>query len=155
MNKKHQQIFDRIKQLLSKQFGEELNEYEDGMHLTIGESGIWISADEMELTVGYGMNHRHYNPEYDNINDAVQEFFNLLTKKKRITAYYKGKFLYKTKAEIETDNGEFSELSTSLTWFFPFWKKTNEKVQIEKNIIDQELIEKEMTEIKNYAQHYV
>lgn len=151
--KKHQHIFDKIKKLLTTQFGTDLDEYEEGTHLTIGDSGIWISVDDSELTVGYGMNHRHYHSEYDDINEAVNEFFNLLTGKKRITEFYKGKNTYKVKAEIETAIGEFKELSTSLTWLFPYWKKTRTKTKIEPSLIDYAKIEKEILEIKNYAQH--
>lgn len=137
------------------QFGADLNEYEEGAHLTIGDSGIWISVDDSELTVGYGMNHRHYHSEYDDINEAVNEFFNLLTGKKRITEFYKGKNTYKVKAEIEIAKGEFKELSTSLTWLFPYWKKTRTKTIIEPSLIDYTKIEKEILEIKNYAQHSI
>ena len=152
--KKHQIIFEKIKKLLSEQFGQELNEYEEGTHLTIGDTGIWISVDDFELTVGYGMNHRHYHYEYDDINEAVSEFFNLLTRKKRITEFYKGKFAYKNKVEIENSDGEFNELSTSLTWLFPYWKKTRTKTEIEPSLIDYSKVENEILEIKNYAQQW-
>ncbi len=151
--KKHQLIFDKIKKLLSEKFGTDLDEYEEGTHLSIGDSGIWISVDDSELTVGYGMNHRHYHYEYNDINEAVDDFFNLLTRKKRITEFYKGKYAYKSKAEIENGIGEFKELSTSLTWLFPYWKRTRTKVKIEQNLIDYARIKKEILEIKNYAQH--
>ncbi|OEK00605.1 hypothetical protein BFP97_03390 [Roseivirga sp. 4D4] len=150
--KKHRQIFDKIKELLSEQFGSDLNEYEEGAYLSIGESEIWISVDDSELTVGYGMNHKHYHYEYDDINEAVDKFFNLLTKKKRITEFYKGKYTYKNIAEIENSNGEFKELSTSLTWLFPYWRKTRSKTEIEPSLIDYSKIEKEILQIKNYAQ---
>jgi len=69
-------------------------------HLTIGKSGIWISIDDNELTIGHGMNHKHYHNEYNDITEAIDEFFNLLTRKKRITTYNKGNFQYKNKTEI-------------------------------------------------------
>jgi hypothetical protein len=49
--KKHQAIHSKIKELLKNHFGSDLKEYEDGKHLTIGETGIWISCDDRELTV--------------------------------------------------------------------------------------------------------
>jgi len=153
--KKHQLIFDKIKKLLSEQFGADIDEYEEGTYLSISDSEIWISVDDSELTVGYGMNHRHYHSEYDDINEAVNEFFNLLTRKKRITEFYKGKNSYKIKTEIENDNNEFKELSTSFTWLFPYWKKTRTKTEIEPSLIDYAKIKNEILEIKNYAQLYI
>ena len=155
MNKKHQQIFEMIKSLLSKHFGKDLHEYEDGTHLSIGETGIWISSDDMELTVGYGINHRHYLSKKEFIIEAVNDFFNLLTKKKRITEFYKGTNPYKIKTEIEKSNEEYFELSTSLTWLFPFWKKTEKKINTEEKILEYSKIEKEISEIKNYAQQWL
>lgn len=150
--KKHQHIFEKIKKFLSEQFGQDLKEYEEGAHLTIGDTGIWISVDDLELTVGYGMNHRHYHSEYDDINEAVDEFFLLLIGKKRTTKFYKGKFIYKNKVEIENSKGEFKELSTSSTWLFPYWEKTQSKIEIEPGLIDYSKVEKDIVEIKNYTQ---
>ncbi len=157
--KVHQVIFEKTKELLKKHLGDKLSidieKYDDEYletHISITDTDFWVSCDDRELTIGNGFNHRHFNPEFDDINEIIEVLLNSLTKRKRITEYYKGKFHYKTKAEIESENGEFSELSTSLTWLFPFWKKTKEKVVIEKNIIDQKLIEKEIDEINNYAQ---
>ena len=50
--KKHQVIYSKIKELLKNHFGSDLKEYEDGDHLAIGETGVWISCDDSELTVG-------------------------------------------------------------------------------------------------------
>ncbi len=153
--KKHQIIFEKIKKFLSEQFGQDLNEYEDGSHLTIGETGIWISSDERELTIGYGMVHQHFDPEYDDIQIAIDRFFNLLTKRKRITKYYKGNFSYKNKIDLVINDSDFENLGTAMTWLFPYWKKTKEEVQYEESLIDFSKIEKELVEIKNYAQHGV
>jgi len=147
--KQHQIIFERIKAILKKNFGKELSELEEGKNLSIGKSGIWISSDNSELTIGYGINHKHFNPEYDDMNEAIETFFNLLTKKKRITKYYKGTFQFKNKIEVESENNEFHELGISLNWFFPFWKKTKEEVLIENGIIEYSLLEKEFLNLKN------
>ena len=160
--KVHQVIFKKTEALLKKHLGDKLSiyvrKYNHGYietNISIIDNDFWVSCDDRELTIGNGLNHQHFNPEFDDINEIIEVLLNSLTKRKRITEYYKGKFHYKTKAELESKNGEFSELSTSLTWLFPFWKKTKEKVVIEKNIIDQKLIEKEINEIKNYAQQGV
>lgn len=147
--KNHQIIFDKIKNLLSEKFGGEIKMYEEETHLVICESEIWISMDDDELTIGYGMNHRHYHHEYDDINEAIDMFFTLLTGRKRITKYYKGKYEYKNKIEIEKANGEYKELGTSMTWLFPYWKKSDEKIEVVSSLIDYNEIEEEIVEIKN------
>ena len=153
--KKHQVIYSKIKELLMKHFESDLKEYEDGSHLTIGETGIWISSDDRELKVGYGLVHQHFDPEYDDIQIAIDRFSNLLTKRKRITKYYKGNFSYKNETELILHDSEFENLGTAMTWLFPYWKKTKKKVQYEESLIDSSAIEKEIKEIKNYAQQDV
>ena len=44
--KAHQTIFKNIKAILIDCFGEDLKEYEDGDHITIGDTGVWISYDD-------------------------------------------------------------------------------------------------------------
>lgn len=150
--KKHQVIYSKIKELLKNHFGSDLKEYEDGDHLTIGKTGIWISCDDRELTVGYGLVHQHFDPEYEDIQNAIDRFFNLLTKKKRITKYYKGNFSYKNKTELILNDTEFENLGTAMTWLFPYWKKTKKEIQYEENLVKPFEIEKEVREIKAYAQ---
>ncbi len=152
MTKIHQDIFDKIRTLLKEHFKEDLKEFEEGTHLTIADSGIWISMDDTELTVGYGFTHRHYNPEYDNILDAIDRFFNLLTKRKKITAYFKGDFCYKNKTEIELAKDSYDDMGISTTWLFPFWKTTVVKANFEDKLIDSIDFENSITTIKNYAQ---
>jgi hypothetical protein len=153
--KKHQVIYSKIKELLKNHFESDLKEYEDDHHLTIGESGVLISCDDRELTVGYGLVHQHFDPEYDDIQNAIDRFFNLLTKKKRITKYYKGSFSYKNKTELILNDSEFENLGTVMTWLFPYWKKTKKEIQYEESLVDPLTIEKEVNEIKNYAQHSI
>ncbi len=153
--KKHQAIYFKIKELLKNHFGSDLKEYEEGDHLTIGESGIWISCEERELTVGYGLVHQHFDPEYDDVQIAIDRFFNLLTKRKRITKYYKGNFAYKNETDLILSDSEFENLGTAMTWLYPYWKKTKKEIQFEENLIDSDSIEKELKEIKNYAQQGV
>ena len=160
--KTHQVIFNKTIKLLEKQLGDKLTvdveKYDDGYketHLTITNTDIWISCDDRELTIGSGLNHRHFNPEYDNMNEIVDDLFNLLTQKKRITEYYKGNTCYKKKTEIEVSESKYKELSTSLTWLFPFWKSTKEKIFYEERLINEEDILTEINNIKNYAQQRV
>ena len=147
--KNHQIIFTKIKKLLLNQFGEDIVMHEEETHLAIGESGIWISMDEDDLTIGYGMNYRHYHHEYDDLTEAIEDFFNLLTRKTRITTYYKGEYQYKNKVEIENFLGEYNELSTSMTWLYPYWKKTNEKIEIIESLLSYNEIERKIIEIKD------
>ena len=146
--KKHQVIFEKIKELLKKHFGEEIKEYEEGTILTIGYSGVLISSNDRELTIGYGMTHTNYDPDYDDIGLAIDRFFNLLTKRKRITEYLKGNFSYKNKTEIELDNSEYDNMGISMTWLFPYWKRTKEKISFRENLIDRSIIEDGINQIK-------
>ncbi|WP_375239418.1 hypothetical protein [Aurantibacter sp.] len=158
--KKHQIIFDKIAKLFKEHFKENaimsIGEYDDGYsenHLTIKNTGAWIFCDEYELIFGTGFNHRHYNPEFDELLDCLDEFQRMLTKRKRKTDYFKGNYCYKTRLEVESANNNFKEFSTSSTWYFSFWKITTEKVTIEKPIIDSLEFENAFIEIKNYSQN--
>lgn len=155
MNKPHQDIFDQIKTLLKMTFKDDIKEFEQGTHLTLADTGIWISVDDTELTIGFGLTHRHYNPDYDNINEGIDSFFNLLTKRKRITGYFKGDFCYKNKTEIELGNSNYDNLGTAMTWLFPFWKTTVIKEKFEEKLIDSPEFESEIARIKNYAQQHL
>lgn len=155
--KTHQVIFDKTLSLLKEYLGErlivEVEKYDAGdeeIHLTINDTDIWISCDDRELTMGSGFNHRHYNPEYESLKVIAEDLFNLLTQRKRITQYYKGNSCYKIKTEIGIGGSKFKLLSTSSTWFFPFWKPTKEKVSYQDGILDQAIILSEINEIKKY-----
>ncbi len=152
--KQHQETFNQIKVFLLNQFGKAIKESEGGNHLRIGESGIWISCDEFELTIGYGINHRHYFNEEQFIAEAVENFFNLLTKRKRRTEFIKRKKIYKIKIEIEGKDGGFNVLSESMFWLYPFWKKTEKRVTIDEKLLDYSSIAQEVIEIKKSAQQY-
>ena len=62
--------------------------------------------------------------------------------------FYKDQKPYKIKTEIEGKEGNFTELSTSIIWLYPFWKKTKKKVVIVEKLLDFSSIEKEVSEIK-------
>jgi hypothetical protein len=149
--KKQQLIFEKLKTFLQEQFGEELIEHDDGTHLTIGKSEIWIAVNQLDLIIGHGPNHSHFNPEWEDISKAVTLFFDILTKRIRIIKYYKGTFVFKVKTDVEIEHGNFEHISTSLTWLFPFWKKTKEEIRFIAPIIDRVEIEKEIETIKTYT----
>ena len=149
--KKHHVLFTKIKDLLKSNFGADLKEYDEGTHLTINDSGIWIDCDDSQLTIGYGLAHTHYNPDYDNIHNAVENFFDLLTKRKRITIYYKGSFQFKNITEFVISDSEYEHVGTSKTWLYPYWKKTHTKVKLIEPLLDSSKILNEIEEIKNYA----
>ena len=147
--KTHQVIFQNIKELLNTHLKEIIEEHEEGSYISIGDSGIWISCDDRELSVGYGFSHTHYDPEYDNLLEPINDFFNLLTKRKRVTVYYKGNFQYKSKTEIELDNESFKYLARSITWLFPYWKKTTTKKMFTDKILDESIIKQDINRMKN------
>lgn len=151
---KHEIIFEKIKILLQKYCTEKVqistDEYNE-THIIINGSEIWLSCEENYLTIGYGMGHRHYDSETDNLYKVIEEFFNLLTKRIRITEYYKGNHCYKIQTEIEQTDSFFEERSTSINFFVPFWKKTTKKVSFKEKVIEKILIEREINEIRNYA----
>ena len=156
----HQVVFDKIERLLKKYLGDKLivyiEKYNGGYvetHLTIKATDIWISCDNTEFTIGSGFNHKHFNSEFSNFTEISEDLINLLTQRKRITKYYKGNTCYKKRTEIETKETKYKELMTSLTWFFPFWKPTKEKVFYEDKLIDNADIIIEINEIKNYVLH--
>lgn len=153
--KPHQAIFEKVKELLNEHFKDVLEEYEEGTHLLIGDTGIWIASDDRELTVGYGIVHQHYNPEYDDLNKAVEQFFNLLTKRRRITVFLKGSFSYKHRIELELGNSEYESLGTGMTWLFPYWKRTTKRITFEEPLIEASKVEEEIKNIKNLVQQQI
>jgi len=150
--KEHERIFEKLKNLITKHFPDRVVENANGMHLAIKGTGLWISFDPKGLIVGYEMTHIHFNPEYDDLNESLELFFNLLTCKKKISKYYKGKFSYKHRVDLILGDNEIYNLGTAMTWLYPYWKKARCKVEIQDEIIELELIENEINEIKNYAQ---
>ncbi|WP_075590149.1 hypothetical protein [Labilibacter marinus] len=79
---RHETVFEKIKELLIHIFPNDLLENKEENHISIADTGIGIMSDTRELTVGYGMTHVHCNPEYNDLNETVDLFFNLLTCKK-------------------------------------------------------------------------
>tara|TARA_R110001632_G_C11120097_1_gene393551 strand:+ start:236 stop:532 length:297 start_codon:yes stop_codon:yes gene_type:complete len=92
------------------------------------------------------MTHVHCDPEYDDLKETVELFFNLITCKEQITSYYKGNLSYKHRIDLLLADNEVYNLGTAMTWLFPYWKKTTTKVEIEDVIIELKKID--MNEIK-------
>ena len=150
--KPNQYLFEKFSSLLNKEFSQSINEYEDGNHLTIEDTGFWISLDDKELTIGFGLNHTHYNFDYDSMEDAIDTFFLLLTKRKKITDYSKGLRIFKTKVEIEVDNEELINLGTTSTFPLKFWKKTESKISYSNELLNTEKVMAQWKELINYVQ---
>lgn len=151
--KKHQELYTKFKVLLINYFGSNIKEYDEGKYVTISDSGIWISCDEKEMKIGYGYVCQYFSSSYDDIQKAIDLFFNLLTKRKRITKYYKGRFCYKHKTEIILINSKFENFGAVITWFFPYWKKTQIEIKYEENLVVDSIIAIET--IKNNMQNNI
>ena len=150
--KPNQYLFETFSNLLKEEFYQAINEYDEGNHLTIGDTGFWISMDDKELTIGFGLNHIHYNFDFDSMENAIDTFFLLLTKKKKITNYSKGLRIFKTKVEIEVDNEELINLGTTTTFPLQFWKRTESKISYAKELLNTEKVTEQWKELINYAQ---
>lgn len=151
----YQYLFERMSNILKKEFEQDILEHDEGNHITLGETGFWISSDDKELTIGLGMNHRHYDFNFDSMEDAIDVFFLLLTKRKKVTDYKKGSNIFKTKVEIELENGKSLDFGTTATIPLQFWKRTESIVSYEKEYLSTEKIEKHWKELINYAQQSV
>lgn len=144
----HQQVFEELKKLLSEELKGSVTEHEHGNYIEINDSNIWFSSDDRELTVGYGLVHNHYDPEFDGVNPAVDRLFNLLTCKIKTTNFLKGEFTFKYRIDLELPNGELENIGTGMTWFYPFWKKTKQHAFFTNNLIERSEINEEIERIK-------
>ena len=118
-----------------------------GTHLTIDQTDIWLESDPNELTIGYGLSHVHYDSKHDNLRQAIERLFNLLTKRKRITTYFKGDRIFKERTEIELQENKFEHFGTSMTWWFPFWRQTTKEIEFQDPQIEFSKVENEIKEI--------
>lgn len=143
----HQEIFRKIKELLSRHTTIKVEELDYGTHLTIDQTGIWMEAEPQELTIGYGMAHNHYDPKYDDLRPALDRLFNMLTGRKRITLYSKKGKVFKEKTEIQLSEDKYEELGVVVTWLFPFWQKTTKEIMFEEPLIEYSKIEREVKDI--------
>lgn len=143
-----EEIYEMIKELVSSCLPDLIDLSDDGSYLSIHNTGIWITADFREIIIGYDTTHSHFGPEYYELVEAIDLFFDLLTCRKQITHFFKGNFSYKYRTDLILNNNELYFLGTSMTWFYPFWKKTVTKIIVYDAIIDFKGIEKEINEIK-------
>ncbi len=148
MVKKHEILFKKIKEVLKKHFPDRLIEAQDGQHLTIRDSNIWIQMDSDELIIGYGDVCNYYNPEQNNLNQAVDRFLSLLTKRKKVTEYLRGEFSYKYEVVIEQKHEMYEMIGTTIRWLFPFWKKKQKKITFQDKLIEPSKLQEEIDDIK-------
>ncbi len=147
--KTHQKVFEALKKLLVKELDGKITEHDDGLYVEIDGTPIWFSADEKELTIGYGIIHNHFDPEYDNIANAIDRLFNLLTCRIKVTYFKKGSFPYKHIIEIEHPDGEIEHIGTGMAWLYPFWRKTKKEIDWHSNLVEGSRVKQSFAEIKN------
>jgi hypothetical protein len=145
-------LYQKLKSILKDEFKQDVIEYDDGNHITLGETGIWISCDSKEITIGFGMNHTHYDFDFDSLEDAIDIFFLLLTKKKKITNYKKGESVFKSMVEIEIENEESINLGITGTIPIRFWKKTEIEVSYQNKLLTSDKVSKQWKELITYSQ---
>jgi len=138
--KQHQALFEKIKVLLRKHFKKTLQSHQNGSYLTIGDTGVWVNCDDNGLSIGFGSSSKHYDPEFENLSDAIERLYYLLTKRKRIRLYLKGGHQFKNTLEIEVEENEFLEIHKAQTWLYPYWQKTVLKEMVEDKLISEDRI---------------
>jgi hypothetical protein len=143
----HQEIFEKIKDLLSRHVQINVDNLDYGTHLTIDQTDIWLETDPIYLTIGFGLSHVHYDPKHDNLKRGIEKLFNLLTRRKRITTYFKGNKIFKERTEIELQQDQFEHFGTTMTWWFPFWRQTTKEIQFQDPQIEFSKVENEIREI--------
>ncbi|MCF6294621.1 MAG: hypothetical protein L3J25_02890 [Flavobacteriaceae bacterium] len=122
--------------------------------LNENDSVIYINYQLEEIRVGIGMVTEYYSDKYKGMEyeKGFNKFLTLLFSKIKREDYFKGKFPYKSHYTFEK-NGIYQLFGTSITWAFPFWKKSIKKESIQKPIIESKKVKKELCEIKHYTQH--
>ncbi|WP_452221055.1 hypothetical protein [Lacinutrix salivirga] len=153
-------IYNEIKGFLDKNFTDNYNEskeYEDSYHITIysqekEDSSIWFELDigNSELILGYGVSHIHYGEQYGiDLIEGLNRLLDFFTTKMKRTDYYKGKVNFKNVYEMKRENGTYENLGTStMLFFYPFWKKTTKKVTGHSELIKDEKIKTELEKIR-------
>ncbi|WP_395762873.1 hypothetical protein ACH34F_17350 [Elizabethkingia anophelis] len=155
--KLHYKKFNLIKDLLISKLGERVKfskEFDDET-LEIEDSEFWLTANKTELIVGYGINHSHYSEDYDNLDSGIEEVFNLLTCKIRITREIRGSYMTKITVDKELPDGTYRSLGSSRPLFYPFWKKPTTEFTFIEKIINREEIEEEMFNIINLKDYRI
>lgn len=145
-------LFTKISSLLEKHLKDRvtIENSDDGKEhlLNIKNSDVWLEFVSDEIIIGNGYNHLHIGENYGNVEQNIQTLLDFIARKKRITEYYKGEICYKRTIEIEHSNTDYELFSSSSAFFYPFWKKTEKEVFFEDELINKEVIAKEIEEIK-------
>ena len=149
--KLNRQKFEEIKNLLTDKLGDNvIVEEEFGSEfLKIRNTEFWLSVDDNEFTVGYGINHSHFSEDYGNLYEGIIQAFNLLTNKIKTTKFIKGNSVYKEITEIEFPDSKLENIGETSFLFYPFWKKTKIKVYYNDLIMNKTDIENEVNIIIN------
>ena len=149
--KLHEKKFNEIKNLLIAKLGEKVELYVDqGTEtLSIKKTDFWLSIDEKEFTVGYGLNHTHFSEDYGNLYDGIIQAFDLLTNKIKTTNHIKGNTIFRTITEIEFPNSKLENIGETGLLIFPFWKKTKTETYFSDLIMNKSEIKIEVNKIIN------
>lgn len=149
--KLNRQKFNEIKNLLTNKLGDNVVVEEEfgAEFLKIRNTEFWLSVDENEFTVGYGINHSHFSEDYGNLYEGIIQAFNLLTNKIKKTKFIKGNSVYKEIIEIEFPDSKFENIGETSFLFYPFWKKTKIKVCYNDLVINKADIESQVKIIIN------
>src|SRR5690606_41559297 len=85
--KQHQEKFYEIETLLRLKLGNRvvIEKEEDKMFLYIQGNDLWLSTDDTEFTVGYGMNHTPFSQDYNNLCEGISHVFDFLSNDVRKT----------------------------------------------------------------------
>ena len=150
--KPNQYLSEKFSNLLKKEISQSINENEEGNHLNIEDTGFWIFVDDKELTIGFGLNHTHYDFDYNSMEEAIDTFFLLLTKRKKITDYSKDVKIFKNKVEIELGKDQLINLGTTSIFSLQFWKKAKSKISYSNKLLETEKVTELWKELINYAQ---
>lgn len=147
--KQHQEKFYEIETLLRLKLGNRvvIEKEEDKMFLYIQGNDFWLSTDDTEFTVGYGMNHTHFSQDYNNLSEGISHVFDLLTNDVRKTLYKKGERIYKVITEIKYSDSRFINIGTSTFLTFSFWKKTKTEIHYLSKVIEKSEIENDIKRI--------
>ena len=141
--------FHEVKDLLQKYLGDRvIIETEHGnTFITINDSHFWMSNDFGEFIVGFGANHTHFGKEMNNVDDGVQQVYDLLTNTIVQTNYIKGNFVYKTKVEILFSDKKPKVLGKSYLLMYPFWKKTTVDKKVFPGLLCGDLLEADFKQL--------
>jgi len=154
--------------LNSKIFATRVKQYESILNEHIGNKTTWIENDWFlieplnendseisirflfdEIRVGIGMVTESYSDKYAGLEfeKGFEKFLKLISTKIKREDLYKGKYPYKSHYTFE-NNGVYELFGTAMTFEFRFWKKLIKKTNIQKAIIESELIMETLNVIK-------